>query len=95
MLNWFSFVFPGIVFLVTLLAVSSVIGKNRKRTRSSDGHFVPADQDLTCGTKDGHTHSQEGNVAEYGSRYIVHNDPETGYVILNGIKRKLTDCRNL
>ena len=29
---------------------------------------------------------------EFGPRYIVHDEPEEGYVILNGVKRKLTDC---
>jgi len=54
-------------------------------------------KDVTCETTKGHTH-QKPTVAEernYGKRYVVKNEKETGYVILNGVKRKLTDCGDL
>ena len=28
-------------------------------------------------------------------RYIVHDEPEQGYVILNGVKRRIEDCKDL
>ena len=37
---------------------------------------------------DGHDHH---NIP----RYIVHTDAETGYVVLNGVKRKISDCKYL
>lgn len=48
--------------------------------------------DITCTTEYGHAHDTTALEQEYGKRYIVHNEPETGYVILNGVKRKLKDC---
>ena len=68
--------------------VKKASSSGRRRTISSDGHAVPKDQDLTCG-RYGHDH---GDLQE---RYIVHEDPPEGYVVLNGIKRRIEDCRNL
>ena len=59
-----------------------------KKTVSSDGHAIPKDRDITCETQYGHDHSESGR------RYIVHEEPETGYVVLNGVKRKISDLKN-
>ena len=81
------------------IVVSAIIKKEvvrkagRSGLRSSDGHFVKRSEDLTCETNDGHNHRD--NSAEYGRRYIVHNEPNEGYVVLNGEIRKIEDCRNL
>ena len=87
--------FPILVFWFALAVVSvarSVKKNPRRPVISSDGHEVPEAQDLTC-DRYGHVHEPQTN--EFGRRYVVHEDPEEGYVILNGVKRKLTDCRNL
>jgi len=68
--------------------VKKASSSGRRRTISSDGHAVPKNQDLTC-ERYGHDH---GNIE---GRYIVHEDPPEGYVVLNGIKRRIEDCRNL
>lgn len=60
--------------------------------KSSDGHIVPKEDDLTCDTVYGHQHSQAN---EFGRRYIVHEEPEEGYVVLNGVKRQIKDCKDL
>ncbi len=64
--------------------------RGKRRSFSSDGHVIPREQDITCETLENHHH-------ELGSepRYIVHEDPPEGYVILNGVKRKISDCKNL
>ena len=72
---------------------SAVLLNNKKRkTVSDDGHYVPRSDDLTCETAQGHRHNRNN---EFGDRYIVHNEPEEGYVVLNGIIRKIEDCKNL
>lgn len=78
---------PGNISSETV--VSDTLKKFFEKTVSDDGHPVPKSQDLTCETKHGHRH------APTGPRYIVHEEPELGYVVLNGVKRRLTDCRNL
>lgn len=60
----------------------------KRQTVSDDGHVVPRREDITCGTAYGHNHPEQ-------PRYIVHSEPEEGYVILNGVKRKIKDCSNL
>jgi hypothetical protein len=80
-----------IVWAIVILAIcSALIAASKKRTRSDDGHAVPRRQDLTCEKKYGHQHPDDGT-----HRYIVHEDPEEGYVILNGVKRKIKDCDKL
>ncbi len=93
------FLIPLIWGFLVIMAIYSVVGAivskgrkpaGRRRTVSDDGHSVRSDQDLTCETKYGHDHSVPGE-----RRYIVHEDPEEGYVVLNGIKRKIKDCKYL
>lgn len=89
---------PIIITLVTIFIFSqalSAVGKGAQRKKplvSSDGHVVPKQQDITCENEFGHQHPKN---KEYGRRYIVHEEPEEGYVVLNGIKRKITDCKYL
>ena len=67
-------------------------------TVSSDGHKVPASQDLTCEQEYGHVHDRKAMQEaekEYGRRYVVHEEPTEGWVVLNGVKRKIEDCKNL
>ena len=86
----------GLIFLVVwiaffaIAAVSAAQSKKRNHTISDDGHVVPASQDMTCETQYGHRHEPSPE-----RRYVVHEDPEQGYVILNGVKRKLKDCKYL
>lgn len=88
--------FIVVVALWIIIGAFSTIfaSKNKKKTISSDGHVVPKTQDFTCENEFGHNHPNSSNP-EYGRRYIVHEEPEEGYVVLNGIKRKISDCKYL
>lgn len=55
---------------------------------SSDGCKIPPEQDLTC-RRYGHKHETGYDKLP---RYIVHEEPTKGYVILNGKKVRLKDC---
>ena len=86
--------FPFIILAVwvVIIAVASVISnaiRGKKVTYSSDGHAVPREDDFTCETKYGHQHDYSEK------RYVVHEEPKQGYVILNGVKRRIEDCRDL
>lgn len=85
------------VLVILLIAVSASQANQAQKnaskpTMSSDGHVIPKQDDITCAGAYGHAHNNTALEQEYGKRYIVHNEPETGYVILNGVKRKLKDC---
>ena len=71
--------------------------KKRRKTIAQDGHVIPPEKDITCEGRDGHHHPKlsASEQKDYGPRYIVHDDPEIGYVVLNGIKRKISDCKDL
>ena len=60
----------------------------RKPARASDGHVLSGEQDITC-RQFGHDHPE---WEEPATRYIVHDDPEEGYIILNGKKMKITEA---
>lgn len=48
--------------------------------------------DLTCETKYNHKHDP---LPADTPRYIVQEEPEEGYIILNGKKIRKQDCKNL
>ncbi|MBQ1325147.1 MAG: hypothetical protein IIY52_03930 [Solobacterium sp.] len=90
------------IFLLAMIVIT--IGSIRRaqqtvvsgrRPVSSDGHEVPPEEDLTVNTSAGHYAHREHNEDDFGRRYIVHNEPVQGYVILNGIMWKLEDCKDL
>lgn len=96
----FSIIVSIVLFLgfITVAAAAST-SRGKKRTKpdrligrsiSSDGHTIPYKDDITCENLDGHHHSTSGQP-----RYIVHEEPEEGYVILNGKKIRLKDCKYL
>ena len=83
----------GIFLLaVTVSHVNQAQQNKLQPTVASDGHVIPKRDDITCAGTYGHTHDNTALEQDYGKRYIVHNEPETGYVILNGLKRRLKDC---
>lgn len=57
-----------------------------KTPMASDGHRVPKDQDISC-RRYGHRHEEFNSP-----RFIPHEDPEEGYIVLNGVKMKLTEA---
>lgn len=86
-------VFFYIVFFIAIVSVISASKKKRERLmKSSDGHFVKPEENLTCEANENHHHPKS---TEFGERYIVHNEPSLGYVTLNGVLRKIEDCKNL
>lgn len=60
----------------------------RRPVRASDGHILKGVQDITC-RQFGHSHPE---WEEPSTRYIVHDDPEDGYIILNGKKMRITEA---
>ena len=60
----------------------------KRPSRASDGHFVTGEQDITC-RQFGHDHPDREEPA---ARYIVHDDPEEGYISLNGKKMRITEA---
>lgn len=70
--------------------IENIEGKNgRKRPlRSTDGHLIRKEQDITC-RQFGHHHPES---EESSTRYIVHDDLEDGYIILNGKKMLRTEA---
>ncbi|MBR3346395.1 MAG: hypothetical protein IKG37_04890 [Solobacterium sp.] len=68
-----------------------------RKTIAADGHVIPKQNDITCEGKEGHVHEplSSSQQKDYGPRYIVHDDPAEGYVVLNGVMRKISECRDL
>lgn len=60
----------------------------RRPVKASDGHILKGVQDITC-RQFGHNHPE---WEEPESRYIVHDDPEDGFIILNGRKMRITEA---
>ena len=100
----FIIVSAWIVVAIAIGTASTLLDKNKKsgsihtkrfykRPVSSDGHAIPRKDDITCANIEDHYHRPSGY--DKLPRYIVHEEPETGYVILNGKKRRLTDCKYL
>ena len=58
--------------------------KNAKKTKHAD--------DLTCEAKYNHKHDA---LPTDTPRYIVQEEPEEGYIVLNGKKIRKQDCKNL
>ena len=86
-------VFFYIVFVIAIISLTSASKKKKNRLmKSSDGHFVSPEENFTCEAKDNHHHPKS---TEFGERYIVHNEPSLGYVTLNGVLRKIEDCKDL
>ncbi len=90
------FFFVWIIIILTFFAV--IINSTRiripsfkGRTIAHDGHVIPKEKDITCETAYGHNHGS----TQDGRRFIVHEDPTDGYVILNGVKRSLEECKYL
>ena len=63
-------------------------GKGYRPPRSTDGHALRKDQDITC-RQFGHRHSE---LEEPATRFIVHDDIEDGFIILNGKKMHRTEA---
>ena len=91
-----SIAIPVFFYIVFFFAIFSVImsslKKKSKMMKSSDGHYVRPEENLTCEANDNHHHPK---TTEFGERYIVHNEPSLGYVTLNGVLRKIEDCKDL
>ena len=88
------------VIVMTIASIRSAqkktAGNRPRRTVSSDGHVVPPSEDLTVDTGASHySRHKEHAEEEFGRRYIVHNEPVQGYVILNGVMRSLEECKDL
>ncbi len=100
----FSFLIVIVIFTLVLLKrqkntgtpvwkeLFTPTGQGRERV-ASDGHTISAQDDISC-ARFGHDHShdpvQEGFPE---AQFIVHNEPQEGYINLNGkiLKRSEAD----
>ena len=60
---------------------------------ASDGHKISAEDDISC-ARFGHDHSHDEKQAIFPDKqFIVHNEPQQGYINLNGkiLKRSEAD----
>lgn len=53
---------------------------------ASDGHRMSREQDVSC-RRFGHQHEEFDTP-----RYIPHDDPEDGFILLNGVKMRLSEA---
>lgn len=90
-------ILAALIWLLIITSFVAAFAKKNRRTIAADGHVIPKEKDITCEGRDGHVHTQmsEADRKDFGPRYIVHDDPEIGYVVLNGIKRRISDCKDL
>lgn len=70
----------------TIARSTGKTGKFISRALASDGHYIEGEDDISC-RQYGHSHP-EADVP----RFIPHNDPEEGYIILNGKKMLRTEA---
>lgn len=86
---------PFVIYLIFMgIFIYNIYRRNKHKNMmtSSDGHVVKDEENLTCENEHGHIHPLNN---EFGPRYIVHNEPEDGYIVLNGVLRKIEDCKDL
>ena len=69
--------------IIVLIVIICIIVKQQIK------HPHKPKQDVTCEKEYGHDHKEQPD------RYIVHDETEQGYVILNGVKRRIEDCKDL
>lgn len=53
---------------------------------ASDGHRMSGEEDVSC-RRFGHRHEEFDTP-----RYIPHDDPEDGFIVLNGVKMRLSEA---
>jgi hypothetical protein len=81
-----------VIIIAIICALASSAGKKKRKYPYSDRTPIVEQ-----------THRPHEPVGEYSSNHadrvnenlIHHPEPEPGYVVLNGIKRRIEDCRNL
>ncbi len=65
----------------------SILKNRRHSVSADDGHRLFGDEDVSC-SRFGHVHPEADDMP----RYIVHDDPEDGYILLNGKKMLLSEA---
>lgn len=88
MMLWIEITFTFIILIIFAMAMVAVLGRKAMRPKSpiierSHRHHEPVGD------------YEDDHLDRIGSRLVAHPEPEEGYVVLNGVKRKLEDCKNL
>jgi len=65
---------------------------NNSNYNNQTNYSIPKSQDIRCETKYGHSHRPEYSMKN--GRYIVHDKPTTGYIVLNGVKYSRNELKN-
>lgn len=84
------------VIIVVLIAIGVIVGKKRAgKPLYKPGTPVRMNTMYPSNPPQPLSRIDQSATPDFLPRYSVAEQPETGYVILNGVKRKLRDCRNL
>ncbi len=62
--------------------------RSNRQAKALDGHVLTGEKDITC-RQFGHRHSLK---EEPEMRFLVHDEPEQGFILLNGIKMRITEA---
>ena len=84
----------AIIFLAVFVFIITVFVSIANSNKQNNVTIRNIDQvDATC--ENNYNHKHKPTDPEYGQRYIVKEEPTEGYVCLNGVIRKLEDCKDL
>ena len=72
----------GIFLRIIKEIISDIISFRADGPMASDGHRIHEDQDISC-RRYGHWHEEFDTP-----RFIPHEDPEEGYIVINGVNMK-------
>ncbi|MBR2809931.1 MAG: hypothetical protein IKD69_00985 [Solobacterium sp.] len=82
-----------VIILVLISSIARISSQNWSVSRGQRGYtkdFIPQDADMDHPA----SHASD-NLNGVRGGVIRHDDPEPGYVVLNGRKRRISDCKNL
>lgn len=90
MLFFFVLVIITITCAITLLMPNLMLSKKRKRPALK----YPT-REISHKFHEPVGHYEDNHADRVGRKLIKHEDPEEGYVVLNGVKHKIEDCKYL
>ena len=69
----------GVMLVIFLRILKEIIPFRADEPMASDGHRISENQDISC-RQYGHRHKEFDTP-----RFIPHEDPEEGYIVINGV----------
>ena len=87
---------PVFVLYIIVLVIAVLAILSRKQKPSPPRNLNKMDIDIPSQAIPHSQGIETQNHEDFvNNHYVHHDEPEQGYVVLNGIKRKLEDCKNL